>query len=67
MNEERCVYTKGCKFFNNEILPDLVKDIIIRRYCLDDFEICERKKIKDKNQKAPDNLTPDGRHIATKY
>jgi hypothetical protein len=66
MNERNCIYIKGCPFYNKVILPDIVKDVMIKRYCLDDFEKCERKKIRDTNKKAPDNMTPDGRLIALK-
>ncbi len=66
MPEVKCIYTERCPFFNNVVLPGFAKDMLIRKYCLGEFENCERKKIRDTGDKPADNLTPDGRLIGLK-
>lgn len=66
MAQVKCVYIEKCPFFNNIILPDMAKDILINKYCLGEFEKCERKKIRDTGSAPADNLAPDGKIIAKK-
>jgi hypothetical protein len=64
MKNKKCTYIAKCLFFNSAFLPDMIKEILVKRYCLGEFEKCERKKLMDRNEKVPDNMTPDGRFIA---
>jgi hypothetical protein len=64
MPQVKCIYGEKCPFFNNVILPEIAKDILIKEYCLGEFEKCQRKRIRDAGNKPEDNLTPDGRLIA---
>lgn len=53
-----CSNMATCKIYND--LKSGVLAEYIRNYCVGDFQVCERYKLKATGQPVPPNLLPDG-------
>ncbi len=62
-NSKNCPLLEKCVFFQGALLPEAIKNILVNKYCKADYSTCERKKLRDKGEKPPSNMVPDGRII----
>jgi len=57
-----CPNTAGCPIYA-KFKTEALKNIYIRMYCTSKFDKCKRKQIKDRGEKVPLDLLPDGKSL----
>lgn len=62
LEKKQCLYIDNCPMFDL-FKSDFKKAGYKLLYCLSDFDRCVRKKARDKGEKPPDNLLPDGKQL----
>jgi hypothetical protein len=60
--EEKCPYYEKCPIYGH-FCTDTSREAVVSIYCKNDFEKCERKKLRDQNLEVPEKLLPDGQYL----
>ncbi|MFA5871181.1 MAG: hypothetical protein WC858_00490 [Parcubacteria group bacterium] len=62
MKENECPYCEKCPIYGL-FCTDTSREAIVLIYCTNDFEKCERKKLRDQGLGIPEKLLPNGQYL----
>ncbi len=63
LDGRQCPYINDCPMFRR-IMTDALRKVFIDLFCKGDFELCERKKLRDAGEPVPDDLLPHGGRLS---